>query len=116
MVLVILGVVLLAFKLLALGPVAGWSWWWVVLPFALAAVYWQIADSVGWTQRAAMRRADDKVKRRRDERRDALGMRPSRSGAPTRPPHGDPGRLRRSASPLPDTPPPGIGKLPARKD
>ena len=68
------GVVLLALKLLGLGPVAGWSWWWVVLPFALAALYWQFADSAGWTQRAAMRRADEKVKRRRDERLDALGM------------------------------------------
>ena len=116
MALVILGVVLLALKLLGLGPVAGWSWWWVALPFALAALYWQIADSAGWTQRAAMRRADDKVKRRRDERLDALGMRHSRFGAPSRPPHGDPGSLRRSASPFPDTRPPDIGKPPARKD
>jgi small Trp-rich protein len=120
MALVILGVVLLALKLLGLGPIAGWSWWWVVLPFALAALYWQFADSVGWTQRAAMRRADEKVKRRRDERRDALGIRPSRGGA-SRPPHGDPGSSRRSASPFPDTRPPDArptdtGKPPARKD
>lgn len=116
MALVIVGVVLLALKLLGLGPVAGWSWWWVVLPFALGALYWQFADSAGWTQRAAMRRADEKVKRRRDERLDALGMRPNRGGAPSRAPKGDPDSARPAAPAFPDTRPPDIGKPPARKD
>ena len=78
--LVILGVILLVLKMTGVGMFANWSWWWVAAPFALAAVYWQIADSVGWTQRAAMRRADERVQRRRDERLDALGMRPNRGG------------------------------------
>ena len=114
--LVIVGVVLLALKLLGLSPVAGWSWWWVLLPFALAALYWQIADSAGWTQRAAMRRVDDKVKRRRNERLAVLGMRSNRADERSRSPHGDPGIVRTSASPFPETRPPDIGKPPARKD
>ena len=116
MALMIVGVVLLALKLLGLGPVAGWSWWWVVLPFALAALYWQLADSAGWTQRAAMRRADEKVKRRRDERLGALGMRPGRGGAPSRSSKDVPDSARRSASPFPDTRPPDTGKPSARRD
>ena len=76
--LVILGLVLLVLKMAGVGLLVNWSWWWVAAPFALAAVYWQIADTAGWTQRAAMRRADERVQRRRDERLDALGMRPYR--------------------------------------
>ena len=78
--LVIVGVALLVLKMAGVSLLATWSWWWVAAPFALAAVYWQVADSAGWTQRAAMRRADERVQRRRDERLDALGMRPSRGG------------------------------------
>jgi len=116
MALVIVGVVLLALKLLGLGPVAGWSWWWVVLPFVLAALYWQVADSAGWTQREAMRRADKKVQRRRDARLDALGMRPKRRGAASSSQQRDPGSPSTSASPFPDTRPPDIAKPPVRKD
>ena len=33
---VVLGVILLALKLLELPPVAAWSWWWVLAPFPVA--------------------------------------------------------------------------------
>ena len=36
MYLLLLGLVLLGLKYLEVGPVAGWSWWWVLSPFALA--------------------------------------------------------------------------------
>jgi small Trp-rich protein len=114
--LVIVGMVLLVLKLLGLGAVAGWSWWWVVLPFALAALYWQLADSAGWTQLAAMRRADDKVKRRRNERLHALGLRSNRGSQPSPLPADDSGSARPSASPFSNPRPPDIGKPPARKD
>jgi small Trp-rich protein len=78
--LVIAGVVMLLLKLAAIGPAAVWSWWVVVAPFAIAAVWWQIADSTGITQRAAVARQDERVKRRREERMDALGLRPGKSG------------------------------------
>ena len=78
--LVIVGVLLLVLKMAGVGLVASWSWWWVAVPFALAVVYWQLADSVGWTQRAATRRADARVQRRREEWLDALGLHPHRSG------------------------------------
>ena len=97
--LVIVGVALLVLKMAGVGWLVNLSWWWVAAPFALAAVYWQIADSAGWTQRAAMRRADERVQRRRDERLDALGIRSSRSSkGGARSPRADAGDSRSARS------------------
>lgn len=63
-----LGLVFLLMKYLALGPVAAWSWWWVALPFILAVVWWQWADSSGYTKRKAM----EQENRRRNERRERV--------------------------------------------
>ena len=41
-----------------------WSWWLVLLPFALAVAWWAWADSTGYTKKKAMERED----RRRDDR------------------------------------------------
>jgi small Trp-rich protein len=60
-----LGLVLLLAKWLEVGPVAQWSWWLVLLPFALAMAWWAWADNSGYTKRKAMERED----RRRDARR-----------------------------------------------
>ena len=87
---VVLGVVLLVLKLAGVGGAGAWSWWLVLAPFGAAALWWQVADSAGWTQRAAMRRQQQRVQRRRDERLDALGLgrTPQRASAdkdPTKP-------------------------------
>jgi small Trp-rich protein len=60
-----LGLVLLGLKYIEWGPVALWSWWLVMLPFALAVAWWAWADSTGYTKKKAMERED----RRRDARR-----------------------------------------------
>lgn len=60
-----LGLILLVLKYIEWGPVALWSWWLVLAPFALAVVWWTWADASGYTKKKAMQR-DDK---RRDERR-----------------------------------------------
>ncbi len=80
---VLVGVLLLLLKLVATGPVANWSWWVVLAPFAAAAIWWQFADSVGITQRAAAEREGRRVARRREERLAALGLRPGKSGSGT---------------------------------
>lgn len=71
---VILGVLLLAAKVAELGPFADWSWWIVLAPFGVAAVWWQFADSSGLTKR----REIDKIERKKVERREkalaALGI------------------------------------------
>ena len=60
-----LGLILMLLKYIEWGPVALWSWWLVLAPFALAVVWWTWADATGYTKKKAMQR-DDK---RRDDRR-----------------------------------------------
>ena len=78
---VVLGVVLLALKLLELSPVAAWSWWWVLAPFPVALAWWAWADASGMTKRREMERE----KERRDERRkrhiESMGLGPDQRGS-----------------------------------
>ena len=73
---VLLGLLLAALKLAGLGFVAHWSWWLVLAPFALAALWWALADALGYTQRDAMRRQDQRVAKRREAQLEAMGVRP----------------------------------------
>lgn len=68
-----LGVVLLALKYLAVDPVAAWSWWWVLSPFAFAVAWWAWADSSGYTKRKAMEREDARRNARIERNKDAIG-------------------------------------------
>ncbi|MDO9402633.1 MAG: TIGR04438 family Trp-rich protein [Polaromonas sp.] len=74
MLFLILGVALLALKYLEIGFVAGWDWWWVLSPFALAVAWWAWADKSGYTKRIEMekmqKRKDDRIERQRE----AMGM------------------------------------------
>lgn len=78
MYLLILGLVLLAMKYLELGPVASWSWVWVLAPFGLAVLWWAWADWSGYTKKKAMARDDARRQRRIDESRKTLGMLPKK--------------------------------------
>ena len=69
-----LGVLLALLKVLEMGPVADWSWWWVLLPFGLAGLWWAWADSTGYTRRKAMEKMDKKRQDRINKQRDALGL------------------------------------------
>ena len=68
-----LGLVLLAMKWLDVAPVAGWAWWIVLAPFALAVLWWNWADSSGYTKRKAMEREEAKKQARIHANRKALG-------------------------------------------
>ena len=68
-----LGIILLLMKYLEMGPVATWSWWIVLTPFALAVVWWAWADSSGYTKRKAMEREDARRKARDDKNKEAIG-------------------------------------------
>ncbi|GAB2475892.1 hypothetical protein GCM10027082_28900 [Comamonas humi] len=69
-----LGVVLLLMKVLEFGPVAQWSWVAVLVPFALAALWWAWADWSGYTKRRAMEKEDAKKAARIDRSKKALGQ------------------------------------------
>lgn len=71
-----LGIILLALKYLEIGPVAEWSWWWVLSPFAGAVVWWTWADWTGYTKRKAVERENARKQERIDKSRNQLGMRP----------------------------------------
>ena len=74
MYLLLMGIVALALKYLEIGPVAAWSWWVVLSPFALAVAWWAWADASGYTKQ----REIDKMAKRKQERiekqRVAMGM------------------------------------------
>jgi small Trp-rich protein len=69
-----LGLILLALKYLAIGPVAEWPWWGVLAPFGLAAAWWTWADWSGYTKRRAVERENARKKARIDKQRDQLGL------------------------------------------
>lgn len=68
-----LGIILLAMKYLEYGPVAAWSWWLVLAPFALAIAWWAWADSSGYTKRKAMERENARRDARIERNKNALG-------------------------------------------
>lgn len=75
-----LGIILLVLKYLEFGPVAEWSWYVVLSPFALAAVWWTWADMSGYTKRKAVERENARKKARIDKNREQLGLGPKKSG------------------------------------
>jgi small Trp-rich protein len=58
---VALGCILVLLKWAGLTVVAGWSWWIVLAPFALAAIWWIIADATGYTKARQAEREDRRV-------------------------------------------------------
>ena len=70
---VLLALLFIVLKALDVGFVAGLSWWWVCLPLAAAAVWWHVADSMGYTQKKAMDRMDERKEKRRQRQLEALG-------------------------------------------
>ena len=68
-----LGIILIAMKYLEFGPVAAWSWWWVVSPLAAAVAWWSWADSSGYTKRRAMEREEERRQGRIDRQKTAIG-------------------------------------------
>ena len=68
-----IGLILLALKFLEIGPVAEWSWWLCLAPFALAVVWWQWSDSSGYTKKKAMDRENARKQARLDKHKLDIG-------------------------------------------
>ena len=73
-----LGVLGALLKYLEIGPVAQWSWWVVLIPFALALAWWAWADTTGYTKRKAMEKMDQKKQDRINKQRENLGIKTKR--------------------------------------
>lgn len=67
-----LGLVLLVMKWASWGPVAEWSWWWVLWPFLAAVLWWWYADASGYTKRKVMEKEAARKEARLQEARDRL--------------------------------------------
>ena len=70
----LIGVLGLGLKYLEIEPVAGLSWWLVLLPFALAAAWWVWADASGYTRRKEIIKMDKRKQKRIDRQRAAMGL------------------------------------------
>ena len=68
-----LGLVLMAMKYLEISPVAGWSWWVVLAPFAMAVAWWAWADASGYTKKKVMEKENLRRKERIDRSKEAMG-------------------------------------------
>ncbi len=75
-----LGIILLLLKYLEFGPIAAWSWWVVLSPFALAAAWWAWADWSGYTKRKSVEREEARRKARIDKSREQLGLGTKKTG------------------------------------
>ncbi len=71
---IVVGVLLIVAKLAEFGPVAQWSWWIVLSPFAAAALWWAFADSTGITKRREMEKLEERKVERRRKAMEALGI------------------------------------------
>ncbi len=69
-----IGIILLVMKYMEFGPVAAWSWLWVLSPFGLAVLWWWWADWSGYTKRKAVEGENKKRQARIDKSKESLGI------------------------------------------
>lgn len=74
MYLVLVGALLVVLKFADIAPVAGWSWWWVLAPFAGAFAWWTYSDAIGLTKKREMDKMEDRKETRRRKAFEALGI------------------------------------------
>ena len=80
----LLGPLSLALKYFEVGMVAGWSWWIVLSPFALAVAWWAWADSSGYTKRKVIERENRRKQARIDRQKSNMGLPTSNGQRPRR--------------------------------
>lgn len=62
--LAIVAAIIILLKVLEIGPVANWSWFWVLMPFFVLMLWWNvITKMIGWDRRVA----EKKMKREQEE-------------------------------------------------
>ena len=62
--LAVVAAIILLLKLADIGPPANWSWFWVLMPFAVLALWWSvITPMIGWDKK----QAEKKMKRDEEE-------------------------------------------------
>ena len=73
MVLVIIASIILLLKIIGIAPIAGLSWWWVMSPWVVILLWWEVvAPMVGWDKRNAekkMREAEKEAEAHKKKQR-----------------------------------------------
>jgi small Trp-rich protein len=80
MYLIVIGALLIGLKALALGPVAEWSWWWVLSPLAVAFVWFEFLEKPLGFDRRKVEHLE--IEKRRKERVAAQFPAPMGTGKP----------------------------------
>ncbi|WPH11807.1 TIGR04438 family Trp-rich protein [Variovorax paradoxus] len=84
MLFLLLGLLGVGLKYFEVGMVAGWSWWIVLSPFAMAVAWWAWADWSGYTKRKVVEREDARKQARIDRQRSNMGLPGSKGQRPKR--------------------------------
>jgi len=70
---VVLVCILIGFRVMDVGPMAGWSWLWLLAPFGGIVVWWLYADRSGLTAAKSMEREHKRQQGRVERNRIRLG-------------------------------------------
>ena len=73
---VIVGCLLVALKLAALGPIEAWPWWAVAAPLVVAIAWWRFADASGLNKRREMAKMEHRKAKRRSAALETIGIGP----------------------------------------
>lgn len=84
MLFLLLGLLGVGLKYFEVGMVAGWSWWIVLSPFAMAVAWWAWADWSGYTKRKVVEREEARRQARIDRQRSNMGLPGSKGQRPKR--------------------------------
>lgn len=71
---VVLGCLLVLLKWAGLTAVAEWGWLWVLSPFAVAALWWLVADATGLTKQRESEKEKRRVEKRRERHLENMGL------------------------------------------
>lgn len=74
----LIALLLTVLRYLEVGPLAGLSWWWLLLPYGLTVAWWSFADASGWTKRRAVEREEARKLQRVERQKAAMGIRKRR--------------------------------------
>ncbi len=75
MLLVIIASIILLMKVAAIGPVATWSWLWVLSPWLVVLLWWEvIAPMIGWDKRVAEKRMRAEEKSAQEHKKKQRGF------------------------------------------
>jgi small Trp-rich protein len=73
--LAVIAVIILLMKLLDFGPVGKWAWWWVLLPFGILFVWWEIVSPmVGWDKKQAEKKIAADAKAAEEHKKKTRGF------------------------------------------